>query len=1450
MAPLGVNNVIALSDQKQLDEVMTSSNQTPVDSAVLVFKGIGPDNAEPTSITVSFVSSRLPLDVKLTYQERLITEPEEPINESQFPEMNTVLPIMAMLQQKHLERQAQRFNYTGPLPEVTMCRFPYPPYFEFHDMKTYALVLTRFCVGMLVPFAVYVARLTIEKASGMKEYLRMAGLNDWIYWISHYLSGGFMHLIIVTLMMLFLCIKHNDQGRAFIQYSDPLLLFWILMCFCSSCLMHATLLSMFFESPQSAVAGALLYWTFSCVMPFLTLEHASGRGYQYIARRHKLATAIFPGMSLHWSFRVLERFEKFVENGANWGNFYDRAVTPDNLTLAEIVFVGFLCDCVIVALVWYMDNVIPMGPGVPKSYFYPFKARYWIPRMTFAPPQQRTPHQIANFEEEPRDLPVAISVVQASKDYDGLLAACNVSVRIFESEITVLLGHNGAGKTTLLNMITGFTGCSSGQVILGGYDMSLCTREARHSIGYCPQNNIFFQDLTIEEHLVFFAVLKGAPRSNVRLIVVTLLNDVGLMPFRSTKPSDLSLGQLRRLCTALAIVAGPRLVVLDEPTANMDPDGRREMWELLLKIRRHCSILVTTQDLDEADVLGDRVFIMAQGRIRCGGSPTFLKQRFGTGYHMRIMKARRCNLLGILQLLAKYSPSARLESDSDNEAIFNLGHLESSKSIVTMFKDIEQRSADLGIDSVGLNVTSLEDVLIHVGEDQHLHRRSDQLSPVRPSQSAKSLEPNPARDDGGIEARSDAVRVMANASMTDAGCLARVWVLLAKRATCSWRERKMPLFSWLLPLVLLVLLFELEHIALKGSGRSQERLTDTLYYNFDDVVVYAQGFLQTDNFNEPFYEKHLVPMLPKLSFFIRKFPTDVDVNKGLLEYARESLWNYVFHLHFGIQMTEKTGNVLWYNGQIQHTALLVMTLFNNARLRNATGLESAQFSVDVTVPATGPSAAGETETGRDSQLTYREVLPKVLRSIFFPLVSSLMCSNFVLLPVAERAMQVKQLQLVSGVGPLMYWGTAFLGDFLFYTGTALFVLAPILYFERELAVDEIQSILVLNVLHGYAALPFIYMASFLFESPVFGFSTLAICSFLLSSCGCFLAVFMEHASDGGSLVTLLVEIALELLRLIPSYSYSRGMTKILQLGAENTLCRRGGAQLVSICHTKAIKFKLSLQRCCQRTEASRMITPYEVHPYSAFYELLTLSVEGAVLFVVLLLLEGNWTRRLERHRTEPESSFVQPNSPNAALKPVARGRKVAGEVVDHDVAAEEELVAAFSYGMKRFVPVGAPPRMAMLVYRLFRAYGFGGHNRVLKGLSFGLRAGECFALLGVNGAGKTTTFRILTGELLPHNGDAFIDGFSVVRNTRDFQRYLGYCPQRDGLLDMMTGEETLILFARLRGITVTREYLEVVLSIFRLSDISDRLVGTYRVAYFVDHHFRPRQLNVFDSRWL
>ncbi|KAH9371774.1 hypothetical protein HPB48_006544 [Haemaphysalis longicornis] len=96
--------------------------------------------------------------------------------------------------------------------------------------------------------------------------------------------------------------------------------------------------------------------------------------------------------------------------------------------------------------------------------------------------------------------------------YDGVMAVTDLSLRVYKNQITVLLGHNGAGKTTLLKMITGFLDCTSGLVLVRGYDIKTCTRNARESIGYCPQNNILYDDLTVEENLMVFALVSRFPQ--------------------------------------------------------------------------------------------------------------------------------------------------------------------------------------------------------------------------------------------------------------------------------------------------------------------------------------------------------------------------------------------------------------------------------------------------------------------------------------------------------------------------------------------------------------------------------------------------------------------------------------------------------------------------------------------------------------------------------------------------------------------------------------------------------------------------------------------------------------------------------------------------------------------------------------------------------------------------
>nr|XP_037272977.1 ATP-binding cassette sub-family A member 17-like [Rhipicephalus microplus] len=460
------------------------------------------------------------------------------------------------------------------------------------------------------------------------------------------------------------------------------------------------------------------------------------------------------------------------------------------------------------------------------------------------------------------------------------------------------------------------------------------------------------------------------------------------------------------------------------------------------------------------------------------------------------------------------------------------------------------------------------------------------------------------------------------------------------------------------------------------------------------------------------------------------------------------------------------------------------------------------------------------------------MLPKILRSIFFPLISSLMCGNFVMFPIAERALQVKHLHMIAGVSSLLYWMINFAFDFMFYMGTALTILPPLFFIpQTPLMMSDIQLIFLFNLLHGYAALPLIYICSFLFNNPNVGFTTLVISAFIVSSAGCLGAVFVEpyFASAMSSSLVTFIHLALHVLRLLPSYSYSRGMIKILELANENALCRAGGAELENYCHAPDATRRMSLLQCCKHLHEANpyeyAIHPLDVNDYSAYYEVLTLLIEGVVVFILLLCIES-WHLQLDRWLSLPEEThhLYVPKLPAPHIAHgLGSGKKRTGKLQDTDVLQEDKLVSELALG--KAAP--ATPRPFMYARRLYKAYGYVDTHEVLQGLSFTVRPAECFGLLGVNGAGKTTMFRILTGQTLPHEGDAFAAGFSIVHERQQFQHYIGYCPQRDGLLDLLTGVETLVLYGRLVGVSMTTEYVNTLLDVFHLDEIGEQLVSTY-----------------------
>ena len=160
-------------------------------------------------------------------------------------------------------------------------------------------------------------------------------------------------------------------------------------------------------------------------------------------------------------------------------------------------------------------------------------------------------------------------------------------------------------------------------------------------IGFCPQHDILFDLLTPEEHLDLFYDFKGGDPELKHDEIDKLIRDVGLVPDRQKKSCSLSGGNKRKLSVCIALCANSRLVLFDEPTAGMDLGARRDVWQTLKNYKNDRIILLTTHYMDEADVLGDRIGIMDKGKLVCLGSSLFLKNRYGAGYKLNLVKTGR-----------------------------------------------------------------------------------------------------------------------------------------------------------------------------------------------------------------------------------------------------------------------------------------------------------------------------------------------------------------------------------------------------------------------------------------------------------------------------------------------------------------------------------------------------------------------------------------------------------------------------------------------------------------------------------------------------------------------------------------------------------------------------------------------------------------------------------------
>lgn len=270
-------------------------------------------------------------------------------------------------------------------------------------------------------------------------------------------------------------------------------------------------------------------------------------------------------------------------------------------------------------------------------------------------------------------------------------------------------------NATAINILTGLFLPSSGDAFVFGKSVLTEMTAIRRSMGVCPQHDVLWNELTAREHLEIFSKLKKIPKNRRKKIIEAKLESVRLREVGNNRVSSYSGGMKRRLSVAISSIGEPEIIFMDEPTTGMDPTSKRHVWKLIQQLKKNRVIFLTTHSMEEADVLADKIAIMAHGKLICVGNSLHLKNNFGDGYRMAV-SCEIENVEAVCELVSRSVPDSKLNDNSGGNLVFSLPLASINEGLIGLLEQLEEEEKKpFGlIKSFGVSQTTLEDVFLKV----------------------------------------------------------------------------------------------------------------------------------------------------------------------------------------------------------------------------------------------------------------------------------------------------------------------------------------------------------------------------------------------------------------------------------------------------------------------------------------------------------------------------------------------------------------------------------------------------------------------------------------------------------------------------------------------------------------------------------------------------------------
>ncbi|NWH72676.1 ABCA2 protein, partial [Piaya cayana] len=644
--------------------------------------------------------------------------------------------------------------------------FPYPCYtrddflFVIEHMMPLCMV-----ISWVYSVAMMIQHIVTEKEHRLKEVMKMMGLNNAVHWVAWFITGFVQLSISVTALTAIL-----KYGKV-LMHSDVLIIWLFLAIYAVATIMFCFLVSVLYSKAKLASAcGGIIY--FLSYVPYMYVAIREEVAHDKITAFEKCIASLMSTTAFGLGSKYFALYE-VAGVGIQWHTFSQSPVEGDDFNLLLSMMMLIVDAVVYGVLTWYIEAVHPGMFGLPRPWYFPLQKSYWLgngrvetwewtwpwsrtTRLSIMEEDQacamesRRLEETRGIEEEPTHLPLVVCIDKLTKIYktDKKLALNKLSLNLYENQVVSFLGHNGAGKTTTMSILTGLFPPTSGSATIYGHDIRTEMDEIRKNLGMCPQHNVLFDRLTVEEHLWFYSQLKSMAEEEIRKEMDKMIEDLELSNKRHSLVQTLSGGMKRKLSVAIAFVGGSRAVILDEPTAGVDPYARRAIWDLILKYKPGETILLSTHHMDEADLLGDRIAIISHGKLKCCGSPLFLKSTYGDGYKLTVVKKQSdtrnstelgqshsppahssispCSEPRVSQFIKKYVASCLLISDTNTELSYILPSEAVKKGCFErLFQHLEQSLEELDLTSFGLMDTTLEEVFLKVSEEDQSLENSD-----------------------------------------------------------------------------------------------------------------------------------------------------------------------------------------------------------------------------------------------------------------------------------------------------------------------------------------------------------------------------------------------------------------------------------------------------------------------------------------------------------------------------------------------------------------------------------------------------------------------------------------------------------------------------------------------------------------------------------------------------